>query len=1027
MNELLLRRAMIVLACVSMLLGILFGSFNLASAASVADMNPWPDNPNWQQYVQAPASRDVYPVRIMDVTGDVTNPQALAQPGSPNTTVMTRTRVGLNDAGPDSWPVGTTATASSYHPCCATESGDSFVPGNAIDGDTGSYWNDAMQGSTNSWLEVSTPAPVTLPGLTLLFDNHGVPIDFQMQTWDAATGQWVTQMSVTGNSSLEVARLFPAPVTTQHVRIFVTLNQNIGYGQYTRINEVYPYYSPPTSLVLDYGKDIGGLPEFDVSAASGNPQFEAGYSETQQYLSPTGDGGTPFGSGDPHRYDVYTLTQPGTIVNRFVQGGERYEELSLLSPGSVTLKSAHIYYEPFLGAPDTFKGNFVSSDESLNKIWYNGAYTVNLMQMRPNTPGGYWVIENGALNALGGDAGILNTGLNWTDYTMSFQTRIDNFQSGWVVRAQSATTNYLLILNASNDRSGTPNALQELVQHAGNYTKIADVPLPFTVNPGTWYNIQITTSGTKVTTAINGNTVASFDSNSFPANLAALPSGTVGFREDATESADFKNLVVTDSNGAVLYQNALSQPSALDAWDVPGNNTLPVILDGAKRDRAVWEGDLSVSGPSLYYSSYAAEYMKGSLQLLGSYQLQSGFVEGVQVPGAPVNTSGPLPGTVGPYSASYSMYWVVNLADYYLYTADRNFVVQEWPTVARELAWNAAQVNNQGLFVTDGSDGANWHYDVQTGAQTYYNALYYRTLLDAALLADAAGHSDMAATYRAQAAVLKTAINQYLFNSQTGVYDISTTQRGYISQDANAFAVLYGIAPADKVPGILAEMKHLWTSHGALDVTSPAPGGYNQLIGPFMGSYDLWARFQSGNTADAFQLLATEWGQMLTGDSQSTIWEYLNSDGSVGSGTSMAHGWSTGPTSALSEYVLGIAPTAPGYQSWLIEPHPGTLAWTEGQAPTPYGPLVVKWGQETNAQKFVMQVQAPNGTGGTIAIPTFGRQAVILVNNQLVWNNGQFHPIPGITGASADGQYIYLKGVAAGNYLIVSQQTGSPS
>src|SRR5258707_13820539 len=155
MNELLLRRAMMVLACVSMLLGILFGSFNLASAASVADMNPWPDNPNWQQYVQAPANSDVYPVRVMDVTGDVTNPQALAQPGSPNATVMTRTREGLNDAGPDSWPVGTTATASSYHPCCATESGDSFVPGNAIDGDTVCYWNDATQVSTNSWLEVS--------------------------------------------------------------------------------------------------------------------------------------------------------------------------------------------------------------------------------------------------------------------------------------------------------------------------------------------------------------------------------------------------------------------------------------------------------------------------------------------------------------------------------------------------------------------------------------------------------------------------------------------------------------------------------------------------------------------------------------------------------------------------------------------------------------------------------------------------------------------------------------------------------
>src|SRR5260370_15131265 len=96
---------------------------------------------------------------------------------------------------------------SSYHPCCATESGDFFVPGNAIDGDTVSYWNDTTQGSTNSWLEVSTPAPVTLPGLTLLFDNQGVPIDFQMTTSDDATGQRVTQASVNRNSPLTLVSI----------------------------------------------------------------------------------------------------------------------------------------------------------------------------------------------------------------------------------------------------------------------------------------------------------------------------------------------------------------------------------------------------------------------------------------------------------------------------------------------------------------------------------------------------------------------------------------------------------------------------------------------------------------------------------------------------------------------------------------------------------------------------------------------------------------------------------------------------
>lgn len=80
--------------------------------------------------------------------------------------------------------------------------------------------------------------------------------------------------------------------------------------------------------MLDYGKDVGGLPEFTVTAETGSPTLLAGYSEARQFLAPEGDGGTPFGSGDPSRSDSYTVSGPGIIVNRFVQGGERYQEIS---------------------------------------------------------------------------------------------------------------------------------------------------------------------------------------------------------------------------------------------------------------------------------------------------------------------------------------------------------------------------------------------------------------------------------------------------------------------------------------------------------------------------------------------------------------------------------------------------------------------------------------------------------------------------------------------------------------------------
>lgn len=859
---------------------VAFAAFLLPGAASastqpaVTGQSLWPANPDWQQYVETPASRDIHPVAVVSSSGQVTDANALTQPGSGQSATLTRTAA-----------------------------------------DTG-----------------------------------------------------------------------------------------------------------PTDIILDYGKDIGGLPEFTVSAETGSPTLRAGYSEALQFLTPSGDGGNPFGSGDPGRSDSYTISAPGTTVNRFVQGGERYQEISLTSPGSVTLSSAEIYYEPYIG---NYPGYFVSSSDTLNRIWYDGAYTVNMVQMRPGTPGGNWLVDNGVLSTDGGEVGQLTSiGSAWTDYTMSVTATIRRNQAGWVVRSQSPGSNYVLILNAGNDTTGTPNDLQELVQTNGNYQVVADVPLPFDVVPGTAYRVATTVSGTTVTTSIDGQQVASFATTSLPAGAQQYATGTVGFREGPGEQADFSDLTVTSPSGTVLYSNPLSAPSDLNDFTVPGNNTLPLILDGAKRDRAVWEGDLSVSGPTLLYSSDAASYLKDSLLLLGSYQLQSGFVEGVQTPGTPVNTSGLLPGTVGSYSATYSMYFVTNLAEYYLYTGDTAFVRQEFPIVARELAWNAAQLNGQGLFVTNSADGATWNIENLTGAETDVNALYYKALTDGALLARAAGQGSLAAQYRTQASVLRTAINENLWDPALGAYDASTSDRGFVSQDANMLPVLYGVAPRAWVPTTLATVAaKLATPYGSERVQTPVPAGYNEDISPFMGSAELWAMFASGDTADAMNQLTSEWGYMAKNDPGSTDWERFQPDGTVnGGGTSWDHGWSTGSVTALSAYVLGASPVDPGYQTWLVQPHPGTLSWAEGQAPTPHGALGVDWGR-TGDGEFAMHVSAPAGTSGTIAVPDYGRPVTVQVNGQQVWNGSSGTAY----SARSDGQYVYLHDVPGGSYHIVSYPAGPPA
>jgi alpha-L-rhamnosidase len=786
------------------------------------------------------------------------------------------------------------------------------------------------------------------------------------------------------------------------------------------------------TIVLDYGKDIGGVPYFDVTTESGSPTLRAAYSEGQQYLTATGDAGNPWGEGDSARYDSYSVTGPGTITNSFVQGGQRFEEITLTSPGTLTLADAGVNY---IADQSSYRGSFLSSSDELNKIWYDGAYTAQLDSIPDGSLPGYWQIHDGVMDAAGNSgndgAGVLTTGTSWTDYTDTFDAKIVANQAGWMVRAQDATDGYLFILNADNDTTGTPNTLQELSVHDGNYTILGMVPLTTDLAPNTWHTVATAVTGPSIAISLDGNKIATLDSNSLPAGATAYSSGTVGFREYSGEEADFRNLSVVDGSGASLYENALSTSADLSTVDVPGVNTVPSIVDGAKRDRAIWVGDMNVEGPTTYYSTDAADYIKGSLQLLGSYQLTSGFVTGALPPQDPVHTGPLTPGTTGTYSASYSMYWVLGLGSYYLYTGDTAFVTQELPTLERELAWNASTVDANGLLVTDNNDGSDWDYydGPKTGEVTEYNVLYYKALLDGAELADAAGQGAQASTYRQQAAALKIAINTRLFNSATGLYDISDSRTTGVAQDTNALAVLYGVAPTGADSSILAKLKSaLWTTpYGPVPYT--ADTGWSSIISPYSGGYELDARLASNDTADAESLLTTEWGHMISAgpDDTATMWENVASgDGTpgIGSATSLAHGWSTTPTAALSGYVLGIQPVTAGYATWVVQPHPGDLSWAQGQAPTPHGAVGVSWNSQSGAGRFGMTVTAPSGTSGTIAVPTFGGKPVVVVNGRVVWNATSFMPAPGISGAHSDGSYIYLTVARAGAYQVSAAPRG---
>jgi hypothetical protein len=73
-------------------------------------------------------------------------------------------------------------------------------------------------------------------------------------------------------------------------------------------------------------------------------------------------------------------TLPGTVTDPTLRGGFRYLTLFLTSPGYVDIGAVSLHYTaaPLQPDPAAYKGWFLSSDNALNKIWYAGAYTVQI-------------------------------------------------------------------------------------------------------------------------------------------------------------------------------------------------------------------------------------------------------------------------------------------------------------------------------------------------------------------------------------------------------------------------------------------------------------------------------------------------------------------------------------------------------------------------------------------------------------------------------------------------------------------------
>ncbi len=435
-----------------------------------------------------------------------------------------------------------------------------------------------------------------------------------------------------------------------------------------------------------------------------------------------------------------------------------------------------------------------------------------------------------------------------------------------------------------------------------------------------------------------------------------------GYLATAADYQGYFESSSTDFN-KMFYDGAYTEQTDMQPAGINGA-TQPSVLDGAKRDRAIWSGDLGIEGQGIAdtLGSNGNNYVKQSLLTLITSSQQGGGLNADTL------------FRTGPYSNSYSSWTLDAATEYYRNTGDTAFAQQILPWLEGQLAYDATLTNSDGLIVTGSqisttNGGYDWDfYDgAKTGVVTAFNDLYYRTLRDVAYIEASLGNTAKSDGYNQTADNVKNAINANLFNPATGTYYLSESDHTTFAQDANALAVLFGIAPGDKVPGILSALKTLWGPHGSEPYTGST---YSNLISPFITAFEVEADYLAGDTTDAEHLLGLTWQQMLDRKNPfyiGTFWENIGPDGTATeSRTSLSHGWASGPTPIMTSYVLGVQPVDPGYATFTVAPHFGSLSWARGAVPTPYGQIFVSWTKRGGS--YSLTVKAPPGTTASIAL-----------------------------------------------------------
>nr|8HMM_A Chain A, Bac_rhamnosid6H domain-containing protein [Aspergillus oryzae] len=410
------------------------------------------------------------------------------------------------------------------------------------------------------------------------------------------------------------------------------------------------------------------------------------------------------------------------------------------------------------------------------------------------------------------------------------------------------------------------------------------------------------------------------------------------------------------------------------------SNGSSTLTDGAKRDRLIWPGDMSIALESVSVSTADLYSVRTALETLLSQQ----------------RSDGRLPYASEPFldlvSYTYHLHSLIGVSYYYRHSGDRAWLSKYWGQYQKGLQWALSSVDNTGLAnITASSD---WLRFGMGGHNIEANAILYFVLNEAQELSQAINNHTNA-NWTKIASGIKSATNKNLWDANNGLYKDNETTTLY-PQDGNAWAIKANLTlSTNQSSTISSALSSRWGNYGA-----PAPEAAD-AVSPFIGGFEIQAHFLANQPQKALDLIRLQWGFMLDDPrmTNSTFIEGYSTDGTLhyapytnDARVSHAHGWSTGPTAALSFFVAGLHLTGSAGATWRFAPQPGDLTSVDAGYTTALGLFSTTFKRSENGDYQELTFTTPQGTTGDVDLA--GAEGTLV---------------------SADGERVFLvKGTATG-------------